>query len=550
MFRLAARVSRQLRVWGRRQLSRTAIPKRVPRVMAATTLVGTIAVAIALSQPYQLDAKPKGRGVPVEELQKHNSKENGVWVAINGDVYDLTDFLEMHPGGEKIILKYAGTNALKIFNKYHAKDVFAKFLSPEAYVGPLVGELEEAADITEGEMDPERLNKLENLPLIHHMMNLSDFEAVARQIIPPNAWAYYLSAADDEMSNRENHYAFHRIFFNPKVLVDVRDVDISTDMLGTKVAAPFYCLAAAQARLGHPDGELGISRGCGKERIIQMISSVALYSFDEIMDSALPDQTHWFQLYVLPDRQLAYDAIERANRRGAKALFVTVDAPELGNREKDRKFRLNLDLDDDSDEDAAIAAQMDADVVMSHKDAGLTWKDIADFKKIAKMPVVLKGVQRVEDVLLAVENGVDAVVLSNHGGRQLDFARAPIEVLADVMPILRERKLDDKIEVYIDGGVTRGTDVLKALCLGAKGVGLGRAFLFANSCYGEKGVQKMIKLLKEEIRLNMKLLGVSKISELTPELVDTRSLIARSAQPDYMYNTSYEPLTPPKFRDE
>lgn len=530
--------------------ARRLSPHAAWKAAAAVLVVGMAAFAVAL--PIRLDIDPTAAthdAVTVEELQKHNSRENGVWVAINGDVYDLTLFLDQHPGGAKIILRYAGQNALAIFNKFHAKDVFAKFLGPEAYKGKLDGDLEAAADITEGEVDPERLLRIENLPPVSHMFNLLDFEAVAKQIIPPNAWAYYLSAADDEVSNRENHYAFHRIFFNPKVLVDVRDVDISTTMLGHEVAAPFYCLAAAQAKLGHPDGEIGISNGCGKEQIIQMISLVASYSFDEIMDTEKdhPGQAHWFQLYVQPDRLLTHEAIAKADSRGAKGLFVTVDTCELGNREKDAKFRINLDLVDD-DED--LEAQKDADLVMGFKDPGLTWADIKDFKSRTKMPIVLKGVQRVEDVLLAAEHGCDAVVLLNHGGRQLDFARSPIEVLADVMPELRKRQLDEKIEVYIDGGVRRGTDVIKALCLGAKGVGLGRSFLYANSCYGEAGVTKAIKLLKEEIRKDMKLLGATKILDLDPSMLDLRGLYGRPTVPDYMYEKSYEPLAAPKFRDE
>lgn len=504
---------------------------------------------VLLSSPATNDVDLKKKGISVEDVEKHNNLKTGVWVVINGQVYDLTSFITLHPGGAKIILKYAGKNASAIFNKYHAKDVFEKFLSKDAHLGPLIGEMEEAEDITAGQEDDGRAERIANKPSISKVFNISDFEYISKEILTDNAWAYYSSAADDEITLRENHYAYQRIFFNPKVLVKTGDVDISTEMLGTKTEAPFYCSAAAQARLGHEDGELSIARGCGKEGIIQMISSSASYTLDEIIEAGVGPQ--WFQLYVMPDRTITNKTIEKVTKAGLKGLFVTVDTPLIGNREKDRRLRL-FDDGDDEDEEAEIDSDFvkQNDPILSFKDPGITWEDIKLFKQLTNMPVVIKGVQRVEDVLLAVEHNVDGVVLSNHGGRQLDFARSPVEVLADVMPVLREKKIDDKIEVYVDGGIRRGTDVLKALCLGAKGVGLGRPFLYANSCYGEKGVEKAIQILKEEISLNMKLLGVSKVSELDSSLLDLRNLHSRPYYSDSAYNRGYDPIASPKFKDE
>lgn len=533
-----------------------AVPvlKSLPRKSGSKWKYGIASIVALVSATYLLapdriysDSPEKGIPVTVDELTTHTTLQKRIWVAINGEVYDLTDFLSYHPGGAKIIMHYAGKNASKIFNKYHAKDFFAKFLSPEAYVGPLVGELEESPDITESGDAEERRQAIENKPPLSHMFNLSDFEYVAKKILVPNAWAYYSSAADDEISLRENHYAYHRIFFHPRVLVDVSDIDITTEFLGEKVDAPFYCSAAAQARLGHEDGELSIARGCGGENIIQMISSQASYSFDEITEARPAGANQWFQLYVLPDRQKAYDAIRACENKDIKGIFVTVDTALLGRREKDLRHRLFSADDSDSDEVNAFVEENDP--IMAFKDPVLTWEDIRKFKQATGIPIAVKGVQRLEDVLIAINNGVNAVVLSNHGGRQLDFARSPVEVLAEVMPVLRERGLDKKIEVYVDGGIRRGSDVIKALCLGAKGVGLGRSFLYANSAYGEEGVKKAIQLLKNEIFLDMKLLGVNKIEDLTPDLLDLRSLYNRSHFNDYLYNGTYEPLHPPKFKD-
>ncbi|WEJ93413.1 Cytochrome b2, mitochondrial precursor [Yamadazyma tenuis] len=433
-------------------------------------------------------------------------------------------------------MKYAGKDASKLFNRLHPSNVIETFLD-EAHV---VGEIDMPPDsaISEEEIIAEklRIENLKRLPKVNQIYNINDFEAVARAVLPPHAWAYYNGGSDDEVTMRENHYAFHKFFFLPKILVDVRNVDISTTMLGTKTSAPFYCSAAALAQLGHPDGELSISRGCGTEDVIQMISSTASYSFDEILDETKPGQSHWFQLYVKPDRKHSIEMLKKCAERNVKGIFVTVDTPMLGKREKDFKFRYGEDGPNDDD-----------DPITSYDDPGLTWADIDAFKKVSDIPIAIKGVQRSEDVLLAVEHGVDAVVLSNHGGRQLDFSRAPVDVLAEVMPILRAKNLDKKIEIYIDGGIRRGTDVIKALCLGAKGVGLGRAFLYANSCYGEEGVKKAVQLLKHEIALNMKFMGVTKIEDLNSSMIEKRD--SYGFHRDSIYDANYETMRPIGLKD-
>jgi L-lactate dehydrogenase (cytochrome) len=487
-----------------------------------------------------------------EVVSQHNTKES-LWIVINGQVYDLTNFLPNHPGGQKILLKYAGKDATKIFVPIHPPDALSKFLAPENHLGPLIGEFEEVEEeLTPEEID--RLDRVDRKPPLSQIINIHDFETVARQILPAAALAYYSSAADDEITLRENHNAYHRIFFNPKILVDVSEVDPSTEFFGNKTSVPFYISATALAKLGHPEGEVSIARGAGKEDTVQMISTLASCSFDEIADARVKeDQQQWYQLYVNADRKLTEQAVRHAEERGMKGLFITVDAPSLGRREKDMKMKFEHNADtmeaDDEEVDRSHGASR---ALSSFIDPSLSWKDIDHIKTYTKMPIVIKGVQRKEDVLLAIEHGVQGVVLSNHGGRQLDFARAPVEVLAEVMPILREKKLDDKIEIYIDGGIRRGTDVLKALCLGAKGVGLGRAFLYANSAYGEAGVRTAIQLLKAEIEMNMRLLGVTKISELGPELLDTRSIHHRSVPvaKDYLYSQNYLRMDEVEFKEE
>ncbi|ANB12433.1 Cyb2p [Sugiyamaella lignohabitans] len=364
-------------------------------------------------------------------------------------------------------------------------------------------------------------------------------------------WAYYSSGADDEITLRENHHAFHRVWFRPKILIDVTNVDFSTTMLGSKSSVPFYITATALGRLGHPDGETVLTQAAGKHGVIQMIPTLASCSFDEIIDAATDKQTQWMQLYVNSDRETTKQIVQHAEKRGIKGLWITVDAPQLGRREKDMRSKYDEEVADVQDEDGGEVdrSQGAARAISSFIDVSLSWKDIAWFKSITKMPIVLKGVQRYEDVLLAVEHGVEGVVLSNHGGRQLEFSRSSIEVLVETMAALRARGWQDRIEVYVDGGVKRATDILKCIALGAKGVGIGRPFLYAMSTYGVEGVSKAIQLLKDELEMNMRLLGVTDLTQLNPTFVDVRSLSAHNSIPaDHLSLTVYEPMTVPKFK--
>ena len=348
---------------------------------------------------------------------------------------------------------------------------------------------------------------------------------------------------------RENHSAYHKIWFRPRILEDVSKIDFSTTMLGTKVSVPFYVTATALGKLGHKEGEVVLTRGAKKHNVIQMIPTLASCSFDEIVDAKEGDQVQWLQLYVNSDREITKRIIQHAEKRGCKGLFITVDAPQLGRREKDMRSKFsdtgsNVQSTGGKDVDRSQGA---ARAISSFIDPSLSWKDIPWFLSVTKMPIILKGVQRVEDVIRAIESGVQGVVLSNHGGRQLDFARSGIEVLAEVMPVLRERGWQDRIEIYVDGGIRRATDMIKALCLGAKGVGIGRPFLYAMSAYGQPGVERAMQLLKDEMEMNMRLIGCSSVDQLNATLVDTRglSLHSTTVPSDTLGMSVYDPLVTP-----
>lgn len=573
--------------------------------------------------------------VEYSEVEQHNSK-NDCWVVIHGKAYDVSDFLDEHPGGSAIILKYAGKDATKAFDPIHPGDTLTKYLAPKYHKGEVTGKPLKKAKSKKGKIDASGLSMakasgeeggqgspsgesqaspsqaaqngsssgnvvdefdveydeqdgkdplplivsadaapsaenddeydddeddppsehelkrrqfVKKMPDLGQIYNLNDFEFVARHTMEKVAWAYYSSGSDDEITLRENHLSYHRIYFKPRIMVDVTNIDLSTTMLGCKTSVPFYITATALGKLGHPEGEVVLTKAAAKQGVIQMIPTLASCSFDEIVDAATDKQTQFLQLYVNADREICRKIVEHAEHRGIKGLFITVDAPQLGRREKDMRSKDIADLSHVQGEgDDADRSQGAARAISSFIDTGLNWKDIAWFRSITKMPIILKGVQTVEDSLKAAEHEVDGIVLSNHGGRQLEFSPPPVQVLAELMPILRERKLHTKMEVYIDGGVRRASDVLKAIALGAKGVGIGRPFLYAMSTYGVDGVVRAIQILKDEMIMNMRLLGVTTIDQLNENYVDVRSL-NRYIPEDKLFGKVYEPLESPEFKD-
>ncbi|KAF5686051.1 L-lactate dehydrogenase (cytochrome) [Fusarium circinatum] len=414
-------------------------------------------------------------------------------------VYDLTDFLPNHPGGKKVILKNAGRDSTADFDLIHSNDVLDKWLEPSKHLGDI--------DISVAGMSANGTTRSKE-PV------QSQGTLITQQTMKKSSWNYYSTGAEDEFTIKENNAAFQRVRFRPKVLVNVEHVDISTTMLGAHTSAPIYITATAHAKIGDPDGEVTLTRASNKHDIIQMIPLYSSCPIDDITNAREPNRTQWYQIYVKKDRNVTRKAVEAAEARGCKVLCITVDNPHLGSREK--VLRSQQSEYEDAEFEDAPATELDPSLIMN---STLSWDDIPWFQDITNMSIVLKGVQRVEDVIKAAEYGVHAVILSNHGGRQLDYSEAPIEVLAEAMPILRERGLQGKIEVYIDGGVRRGSDVLKALCLGARGVGIGRPFLYAMAAYGQKGLEKAIRIYKDELERNMRLLGCTSIDQLHPGLV-------------------------------
>ncbi|KAJ6572593.1 FMN-dependent dehydrogenase-domain-containing protein [Mycena sp. CBHHK59/15] len=490
-------------------------------------------------------------------VAQHNTRQS-CWIIVHGKVYDVTDFLDDHPGGSKIILKYAGKDATQEYEPIHPPDAITTNLPPEKHLGPVERDTVEKVVIEVTDEEKARQERIANRPSLNEILNLHDFENIAKQVLPEKAWAYYSSAADDEITNRENHAAYHRIWFRPRILRDVTSVDWSTKILGHKSSMPVYISATALGKLGHPDGEINLTRAAAKHGVIQMIPTLASCSFDEIVDAAQPGQVQFFQLYVNKDRAITKKLVQHAESRGVKGLFITVDAPQLGRREKD--MRMKFEAEDPSVVSKSGSASVDrsqgaARAISSFIDTALKWDDLTWFKSITKMPLILKGVQCWEDALEAYDVGVAGVVLSNHGGRQLDFARSGVEVLVEVVAKLKEKRglsfPNEKFQLFVDGGVRRATDVLKAIALGATAVGVGRPFLYSFSAYGTEGVEKALQILHDEFEMNMRLLGARTLKEVVPEMVDASNLQSHivAVPGDNLYNNNYESMLYAKLKE-
>jgi len=358
--------------------------------------------------------------------------------------------------------------------------------------------------------------------------NVAEFERYAQSVLPRNAWGYYASGSNDMITLRENREAFSRLRLMPKILVDVERVNTETTILGDRVSMPLCLAPTAMQRMAHDDGENATARASARHNTIMTLSSWSTISLEEVFKAA-PKGLKWFQLYVYKDRAVTLELIKRAEKAGYKALAITVDTPILGRREADVKNRFALpshltmgNFTDKGGEhgrgpkSAGDQGSGLATYVASLIDKKLTWKDIDWVRKQTNMKIVVKGVLTADDALAAMRNGVDGIWVSNHGARQLDTTPATIEVLPEIV-----RAVAGRCEVYLDGGVSRGTDILKALALGARAVFVGRPVLWGLAHSGEEGVFKAIELLKNEFELAMRLAGCTTLADLKPSLVRT-----------------------------
>ncbi|HLJ34682.1 MAG TPA: alpha-hydroxy acid oxidase, partial [Ktedonobacteraceae bacterium] len=331
---------------------------------------------------------------------------------------------------------------------------------------------------------------------------------LAEERIEPGAWGYYQGGSDDEVTLRECRAAFQRIKLRPRMLVDVRSIDMHTTVLGTPISMPVLVAPTAYHCLAHPEGECATAQGTGHSDTIMIASSFSNRSLEEIAEVAT--KPLWFQLYSYRDLQSTGKVVQRAEAAGYKAIVLTADLPRLSNRERDirSKFVLPANLfianykDVEKDDDYIPVPTY------------LTWDAIEWLRTITTLPIVVKGLLTAEDALIALERGADAIAVSNHGGRQLDGAIPSIEALPEII-----EAVDGRCEVYVDGGIRRGTDILKALALGARAVFVGRPAIWGLAVNGADGVHSVLEILRTELELDMALCGCPSLDRITRSLV-------------------------------
>ena len=388
--------------------------------------------------------------------------------------------------------------------------------------------------------------------------NVDDLRSICKRRLPGGVFDYIDGAAEDEVTLRRNEEGFDRLEFRPRVLRDVSGIDTRTSVLGREIPFPLILSPTGFGRIANSEGELAVSRSAARARLPYALSTMATRSLEEVRDAqtsvttgvdgeAVVDPRRWFQVYVWKDKGLLKELLARAAESGYESIMITVDTAVLGRRERDvrRGFtlppKIGLDTIIDgalhpgwtwdfvnadpirfanvvgrNDMDGSSAVNLSQHIAAQF-DPSLSWSDVEWFQSIWDGPVSLKGIQTVDDAKIAADIGVDAIALSNHGGRQLDGAPAPIDLVAPVADAV-----GGQLEIYCDGGVRRGSDILKAVAQGATAAMVGRAYLYALGAGGERGVDWVIDFLEAGLRQSMALCGVRSLDEVGPDLLQPR----------------------------
>ena len=355
------------------------------------------------------------------------------------------------------------------------------------------------------------------------LLNLHEYEAAAKENLSPMAFDYYVGGSDDEVTLRDNVRAFDRYRLKNRVMRDISERDLSTTVLGQKLSMPVLVAPTAFHRMAHPEGEVATAKAAGEAGTAMMLSTLSTSSIEEVAAAATGPL--WFQLYVYKDREETKNLVRRAEAAGYKAIVLTVDAQIWGVRERDVKN--NFQLPDGLRIKNVIGAEDFPDTegsglaayVTSLFDQTLSWQDLEWLVGITDLPVLVKGILNAEDAELAVQHGAAGIVVSNHGGRQLGAAPASVDVLSEIA-----EKVDGRVDIMMDGGVRRGTDVLKALALGAKAVAIGRPVLWGLAVDGQAGVERVLATLRNEIDLSLALCGATSPAEIDKSLIMERQL--------------------------
>jgi len=380
--------------------------------------------------------------------------------------------------------------------------------------------------------------------LLRKAANVDDLRKLAKRRLPIGVFDYIDGGAEDEITLRKNVEAYKKVSFKPRVLRDMANIDTSTSLFGRRLDFPLVLAPTGFTRIAHSEGELAVVRAATRAGIPFTLSTMATRSIEECASVAESDTRLWFQIYTWKDRSVVKNLVERADAAGFEAVCLTVDTAVLGRRERDVRRGFTLppevglgtiidgiknpgwtwdfltadpirfaNVEGLTSIDGSKAVDL-AEHMKSQFDPGLSWSDVEWLRSIWKGPILIKGIQTVEDALIAVDSGVEAIAISNHGGRQLDGAPAPFDLLPEVAEAIQNR-----LEIICDGGVRRGSDIVKAVSLGATAVMAGRPYLYALGACGERGVDHVLGLLHEGVERTMALTGAASVDDLTKELI-------------------------------
>jgi len=482
------------------------------------------------------------RQISVSEISAHN-KDTDCWIVVDGQVWDITKFAPEHPGGPGIIYKYAGRDASKKYNETHSPAIIKNNLPADAFKGTI-----DQSTITEewtspppSETPKAKPSSPSEKPPLESLINAYDFELAAQHSATAKTWAFYSSACNDLITKDLNASLFNKVLFRPRVMRRVDRIDTQTTILDIPVSFPLMVSPAAMARLIHPDGELAIGRATKEKSVLQCISNNASYSAGEIVSQPeVKDYPFFFQLYVDRQRHKSETLLRQIHQhKNIRGIFVTTDAAAAGKREADERVKA-----DESIQNPMMTTNAKNDkkgggygrLMGNFIDPNLNWEDLAWLRKHTKLALVLKGIMSADDVRLALDHGLEGVVLSNHGGRNLDTSPPALLVLLEIHARFPEiitqhhphseavrSGISRPFSIFVDGGIRRGTDILKLVCLGAVAAGIGRPALFSTA-YGQEGVEQLIDILKDEFEVGMRNNGITSIDRCTPEYVNTGAI--------------------------
>ena len=364
----------------------------------------------------------------------------------------------------------------------------------------------------------------EALPSLQDVVNVMDFEAAARKALPPAHFGYLATGVDDDATLRANHEAYSRIQLRPRRLIDIHQIDTRVELFGTTWPSPIFLCPIGSQRAFHATGELGTARAAKSKRALQVLSTQTSTPVEHVATER--GEPIWYQLYATNRWEATEKLVKRAESAGCPVLVITVDLPSGRNTETQRRItRLDTRQCSMCHGDPSVSRLLRKPMYEGIDTTGLTtyapaltWESMDRLKKFTRMKILLKGIETRDDARLCLEHGIDGIIVSNHGGRAEESGRATIECLSEVVEGAAGR-----IPVLIDGGIRRGTDVFKALALGAKAVGIGRPYIWGLASFGQEGVERVLDILRFEFDLVMKQCGARSLQEITRTLVQTKN---------------------------